>query len=181
MGEVGHIIPRLKCVPTINVTALSSPRLASSRLLFELILGDALAHGAGGADAAGDHLLQVVDVIRAAPLLVADDVDAELHLGLLDELAVGAHALGGVGAGEAVRGEGGGVQPREGDELPAVAQGGEAADVRLLLVAGHGGLPVEGGGEVVREPVRVWSVYPYSCSKGKMMMMMMMTICVYGG
>lgn len=29
VGEVGHIIPRLKCVLTINVTTLASPRLAS--------------------------------------------------------------------------------------------------------------------------------------------------------
>ena len=82
-----------------------------------------------------------------------DDVDAQLNLGLLDELAVGAHADLGVGAGEAVAGEGRGVQARQGDELPAVAQGGEAADVRLLLVAGHGRLPVEGRGEVVGESI----------------------------
>lgn len=117
----------------------------------ELVLGDALAHGGRGAHAARDHLLQLVDVRGAAPLLVLDDVDAAVHLGLLDELAVGAHAVGGVGAGELVADEGGGVQASEGDELPAVAELGQAADVRLLVGARHGGLPVEAGAEVVGE------------------------------
>lgn len=118
----------------------------------ELVLGDTLAHGAGARDAAGDHLEELVAVVGAAPLLVLDDVDAAVHLGLLDELAVGAHAVLGVGAGELVADEGRRVQAGQGDELPAVAQRGQAADVRLLLVAGHGRLPVERGGEVVSEP-----------------------------
>ncbi|KAJ6443327.1 protein kinase SNF1 [Purpureocillium lavendulum] len=105
--------------------------VARPAALFELILGDALAHGGGGADAAGDHLLELVDVGGAAPLLVLDHVDAELHLGLLDELAVGAHAVLAVGAGEAVADEGRRVQAGERDELPAVAERGEAADLAL--------------------------------------------------
>lgn len=35
--------------------------------------------------------------------------------------------------------------------MPAVAELAEAADVGFLFVAGHGGFPVEGGGEVVGE------------------------------
>lgn len=115
----------------------------------KLILRDALAHSSGTAHAAGDHLLQLVDVGSAAPLLVAHDVDARGHLGLLDELAVGAHALAGVGAGEGVAGQRRRVQARQRDELPAVPQRGQPPDVRLLLVARHGRLPVEGGREVV--------------------------------
>jgi hypothetical protein len=45
------------------------------------------------------------------------------------------------------------VQAGQRDELPAVAELGEAADVGLLVVARHGRLPVEGGGEVVGESV----------------------------
>jgi hypothetical protein len=41
------------------------------------------------------------------------------------------------------------VQACERDELPAVPHFREARDVCLLLVSGHCGLPVEGGGEVV--------------------------------
>lgn len=80
-----------------------------------------------------------------------DDIDAGLDLGLLDELAVGAHADLAVGLGELVADEGGGVETRKSDELPAVAELGEAADVGLLLVAAHGGLPVEGRRKVVGE------------------------------
>ena len=119
--------------------------------LFELILRDTLTHRRGRADTARHHLLQLVDVRGAAPLLVLDHVDAELHLGLLDELAVRAHPLLGVGPGEPVADERRRVQARQRDELPAVAQRRQAADVRLLLGAGHGRLPVEGGGEVVCE------------------------------
>lgn len=44
------------------------------------------------------------------------------------------------------------MQAGERDELPAVAHGGEAGDVGFLLGGGHGGFPVEGGGEVVGQP-----------------------------
>lgn len=81
------------------------------------------------------------------------DIDLVLHLGLLDQLSISPHPLLGVGLGEDVGDERGGVQAGEGDELPAVAEFGEALDVRLLLVARHGRLPVEGGREVVRESV----------------------------
>ena len=119
--------------------------------LFELILSDTLAHRRRGADATGDHLLELIDVRGARPLLVLDDIDTGLDLGLLDELAVGAHADLAVRLGELVADERGGVQTREGDELPAVAELGEAADVGLLLVAAHGGLPVERRRQVVGE------------------------------
>ena len=125
---------------------------SSTRLFLELVLSDTLTHSSGTADTTADHLQHVVNIVGTAPLLVSDDVHAELHLGLLDQLAVGAHALVREGAGELVRDEGGGVQARQGDELPAVTQGAQTLDVGLLLVAGHGLLPVEGGGEVVGEP-----------------------------
>lgn len=82
---------------------------------------------------------------------MGDDVDTLLHLGLLHELAVGAHAVLGEGLGELVRDKRGGVQAGQGDELPRVAELAETLDVGLLLVAGHGLLPVEGGGQVVGE------------------------------
>lgn len=81
-------------------------------------------------------------------------LDTVLGLGLLDDFSVGAHAVLGEGLGEGVGDEGGLVQAGEGDKLPAVAELGEAVDVGFLLFAGHGGLPVEGGGEVVCEPER---------------------------
>lgn len=43
------------------------------------------------------------------------------------------------------------MQAGECDELPAVAHGGEALDVGFLVCGLHGGLPVEGRGEVVGE------------------------------
>lgn len=122
--------------------------------LFKLILGDTLTHGGSTANAAGNHLLQLVDVGGATPLLVLDDVDALLNFWFLNELAVGAHADLAVGAGELVADEGGGVEAGEGDELPAVAEGGETTNVGLLLVSRHGCLPVEGGGEVVSESAK---------------------------
>ena len=45
------------------------------------------------------------------------------------------------------------MQTGECDELPAVAELGEALDICFLLVAGHGCFPVERGGEVVCESV----------------------------
>ena len=43
------------------------------------------------------------------------------------------------------------METGEGDELPAVAELTETFDVGFLVFAGHGGFPVEGGGEVVGE------------------------------
>lgn len=117
----------------------------------KLILGNTFTHGSGATNPAGDHLLQLVDVAGAAPLLVLDHVDAAFHFGLLNQLAVGLHALLAVGPRELVRDQGGGVQAGQGDELPAVSEPGEAPDVGLLVVPAHGRLPVEGRGEVVRQ------------------------------
>lgn len=111
----------------------------------ELILRHTFTHGTRTAHASRDHLEQVVDVVGAAPLLVRDDVDLVLHLGFLDELAVGAHAALRERLGKGVGDEGRRVQAGQGDELPAVAQLGEALDVGFLVVGGHGGLPVEAG------------------------------------
>ena len=58
-----------------------------------------------------------------------------LHFGLLDQLAVGTHAALGVVARELVGDQGGAVQAGQRDELPAVAEGAEAFDVRFLVVA----------------------------------------------
>ena len=90
-------------------------------LVLELILGDTLAHGAGAADAARDHLEQVVGVIGAGPFLMRDDFDAALHLGLLNELAIGAHALLRVSFAEGIGHERRLVEASQSDELPAVA------------------------------------------------------------
>lgn len=88
------------------------------------------------------------------------DVDLVLHLGLLDQLAIRPHTLLRVGLGKDVGDQRRGVEAGEGDELPTVAELGEAIDVRLLLVARHGRLPVERGGEVVRESGEIRSI-PY--------------------
>lgn len=84
-----------------------------------------------------------------------DNVDAIGHLRFLYELSVGAHALLCVRLGECVGDEGSCVQTGQGDELPGVAEGAKALDVGFLFVAGHGLLPVEGGGEVVGKPDEV--------------------------
>lgn len=113
------------------------------RLVLELVLSHTLAHSSSAAHTTRDHLEQVIDVVGTTPLLVGDDVNALLHLGLLDQLAVGAHAVLGIGLGELVGDERGGVQTGQGDELPAVTQLAETLDIGLLLIARHGFLPVE--------------------------------------
>lgn len=120
--------------------------------MIELILRDTLPHRTRGAHTTGNHPQQLIRIVGAAPLLMRDDVDLAVHLGLLDQFAVGAHALLAEGRAELVRDERRGVQAGERDELPAVAEGRKALDVRFLLVAGHGRLPVERGREVVCEP-----------------------------
>jgi hypothetical protein len=120
----------------------------------ELRLGDTLAHGTGTADATGDHLEQVVDVVCATPLLVGDHVDLVLHLGFLDQLAVRAHAALREGPRELVRDQCRRVQARKRDELPAVAEVGESLDVRFLVLRCHGGFPVEGWRKVVCQSVQ---------------------------
>jgi hypothetical protein len=118
----------------------------------ELILSNTLAHGTGTANTAAHHLKQVIRVVGTTPFLVCDNVDTVVHLWLLDQLAVCSHALLGIGLGELIGDEGGLVETGEGNELPAVAELCETLNVGLLLVAGHGGLPVEGWGEIVGQP-----------------------------
>jgi len=120
--------------------------------LMELLLRHTLTHGSSAAHAARHHLLQLIHVVGTAPLLMLDNVDALVHLGLLDHLAVGAHTASRVGLGELVADEGGRMEAGQGDELPAVAELGQTADVSLLVGGRHGRFPVEGRGEVVAEP-----------------------------
>ena len=75
------------------------------------------------------------------------------YLRFLDDLAIGPHALLGVGLGEGIGNKRRLVQAGERNELPTVAERGEALDVGFLLVARHGRFPVEGGREVVGKPV----------------------------
>lgn len=117
----------------------------------ELILRNALPHRTRTTHAALHHLQQLIDIIGTTPLLMLDHVHTAIHLGFLDQLPVRPHALLAVCLGELVRDERRGVQARERDELPAVAELREPLDVGLLLGAGHGRFPVEGGGEVVCE------------------------------
>jgi hypothetical protein len=111
--------------------------------LMELVLGHAFAHRTGAAHATLHHLQQLIDIVSTGPLLVLDDVDTTVHLGLLHKLAVRTHALLAVRFGELIRDQGGGVQTCKRDKLPAVSQLAETLDVSGLLVARHSRLPVE--------------------------------------
>merc|ERR1711939_590291 len=101
----------------------------TASLLRKLVLRDTLAHSARRAHTAADHLEQLISVVGARPLLVRDDLDALLHLRLLHDLAVRAHAALRVRARERVADQRRAVQACERDELPAVAHGREALDV----------------------------------------------------
>lgn len=109
----------------------------------ELIFSHALAHGRCATDSTRDHLLQFVHIGRATPFLVLDHVDALLHFGLLDQLAVRTHAHLAVRLGELIANQRRRVETSERNELPAVAKRCQAANVRLLFCAWHGCLPVE--------------------------------------
>lgn len=80
-----------------------------------------------------------------------DNIDLALYLRLLDKLSIRTHTLLGKSFGELVTDEGGSMQTGERDELPAIAEFGEALDVSFLFVTGHGRFPVEGWGEVIGE------------------------------
>ena len=133
--------------------------------MLELVLGDTLTHRSGTADTAGDHLQHVIHVVGATPFLVGDHIDAILHLGLLYQLAVSTHSVLGVVLREGVGDERGGVQTGKGDELPAVSQLTKSLDVCLLLVAGHGLLPVERRRQVVCQPGNMLA--STACGKSK--------------
>src|SRR5690606_16804592 len=87
--------------------------------LFKLVLGNALPHRGRAAKAAGHHLLQLIHVVRPAPLLVLHHVDAQVDLRLLHQLAVRPHALLAESACESVADQRRRVQARQRDELPA--------------------------------------------------------------
>lgn len=120
----------------------------------ELIFCDTLAHRSRRTNTAGHHLQHVVDIVGTTPLLMCKHVDLVLSLRLLDDLAVSTHAVLGVRLGEGIGHESSLVQTSEGDELPAVAESGKTLDVRLLLIARHSALPIEGWRKVVRKSVR---------------------------
>ena len=122
--------------------------------LLELVLSNTLTHRRRRAHTTAHHLQQVVNIVGSTPLLVRKNLDLVLRLGLLDDLAICAHALLGIRFGEGVGHERGLVQTREGDELPAVAESTQALDVSFLLIARHRALPIEGGGEVVSQSVK---------------------------
>lgn len=117
----------------------------------ELILRDTLTHSGSRANTTSDHLQQLIDIVGTTPLLMLDDINTQLRLGLLHQLAIRTHTLLAVRLGKLVANQGRGVQTSQGDKLPAVAQLGQTLDVSDLLVGRHGGLPVERGGQVVGE------------------------------
>lgn len=78
----------------------------------KLVLSNTLTHSTGTRDTTSDHLEQIIHIIGTAPLLVRDDVNLALHLGLLDQLAVGAHTALGERLRELVRDQGRRVQAR---------------------------------------------------------------------
>jgi hypothetical protein len=123
----------------------------TSLLLHKLILSNTLAHRTRATNTSAHHLQQLIRIVRAAPLLVRNNLNALLHLRFLHNLAVSPHAPVGESGRERVGDESGRVQARERDELPAVAHGREARDVGFLVFGLHGRFPVEGGGEVVGE------------------------------
>jgi hypothetical protein len=123
-------------------------------MFLELILSNTLPHRTRAAYASLHQPQHLIHIIRTAPFLVQQHIDFLLHLRLLHRLAIRPHPSRREVFRERVRDERGRVETGEGDELPAVAERGEARDVGFLLVGGHGGLPVEGGGEVIGESER---------------------------
>lgn len=126
----------------ITVQRFSSINPLQRTLLREslkLSLSHLLTHGRRARNTSGNHLQHVIDVVRAGPLLVSNHVDSILHLRLLNQRAISLHAVLGEVLRKGVGDEGGRVQARKGDELPAVAELAEARNVGFLLLTGHGG------------------------------------------
>jgi hypothetical protein len=115
----------------------------------ELGLGNLLTHSSSGGNTTSDHLEETVNVVSTRPLLVSNDIDTVLHLGLLDQRSVSLHSLLGVSLSEGVRDKSVGVESSQGDELPAVSKLSKTGDVSLLVIGGHGRLPVERRRQVV--------------------------------
>lgn len=81
------------------------------------LLSVPLSHTLAAAAAALDGAHDPIEVRRAAPFLVGENIDPELLLSRLDHAHVGEHAFVLEAAGE-LRGNGRGrVQPGEGDQL----------------------------------------------------------------
>jgi hypothetical protein len=109
----------------------------------ELILCNPFPHRRCRTHTASHHLQEVVHIVGTRPFLMSYDINLACHLRLLYKLSVCSHSLLSICFGELIRDQSCGVQPCEGDELPAVSELSETLDVGLLLVTGHGSLPVE--------------------------------------
>jgi len=120
--------------------------------LMELILRNAFTHGTSTAHTTLHHLQQLINVVGSRPFLMFNNINTAIHLRFLNQFSISTHAMLAVRLGELIGYQCGGVETCEGDELPAVSELAEALDVGLLLVARHGGLPVEGWGKIVCEP-----------------------------
>lgn len=95
--------------------------------------------------------LSVLEV-GAAPLLMQELIDVLALLLPLDVLHEGKHALLLEVTRENLRDKRVHMETREGNELPAVAHGGQVRDEVLNVLLRHLlGVPVEAGGEVVGE------------------------------
>jgi hypothetical protein len=148
-----HVLLRCSttAVSRLNEILPSSSSTLRNNHSFELVLRNTSTHGTRTRHTTLHHLQQLIRVVRTRPLLMLHHIHTAIHLRLLDQLAIGTHALLAVRAAELIRDERGGVQTSQGDELPAVPEVGKTLDVRLLLVARHRSLPVERRRQVVRE------------------------------
>ena len=113
--------------------------------LRKLLLRDTFPHRTRAAHSTRNHSQEIIRIICATPLLMCYYITPTLHLRLLDQLAVSAHALLRERTTELVRDQCRGVQARQCDELPAVAQLAEALDIGFLVGGAHGCFPVERG------------------------------------
>ena len=154
--ERPHKNERIKNHSEENIQSSLSLPQASISLLSKLILRNTLAHRTSTAHTTTDHLQQLIRVICTTPLLVRNNLHALLHLGFLHNFAVGAHSALRIRGSKRVGDQSRRVQAGERDELPAVTHRGEALDVGFLVGGLHGGLPVEGGGEVVGESGNIY-------------------------